>query len=136
MKIADPPPWSLCQATAGFDVINRVRSIQSATAASGLSLLTFGSYAWQYHTALPYVTAGSDIDLLIPIKRQENWKKFQQSMAGANIRTNRTDLEIVLNGDVSFSWREFGAPGTQMLFKGNRSVWMGAKSDVEGFLHE
>jgi phosphoribosyl-dephospho-CoA transferase len=134
--IADPPPWGLCKATAAFDVVNRVESIQSATAASGLSLLTFGSHAWQYHTVLSYVTPNSDIDFLIPINRRDSWKKFQQSMAEVDIRANRTDVEIVLNGDASFSWREFESSGTQMLFKGNRSVWMGAKSDVEGFLHE
>ena len=49
---------------------------------------------------------------------------------------HRVDLEIVLNGDASFNWREFGAAGTRLLFKGNRSVWMGDKSDVETFLNE
>ncbi len=46
----------------------------------------------------------------------------------------RVDLEIMLNGDASFNWREFEAPGTRLLFKGNRSVWMGDKTDVEALL--
>jgi len=135
-KITDPPMWKDCMATIGSVIAPALKSIQTAAAAAGLPLQTFGSYAWQYHTALPYVTPSSDSDLLIPIQRRVNWKKFQQSMAGADIRATRTDLELVLNGDASFNWREFEAPGTQMLFKGNRSVWMGAKHDVEGFLNE
>jgi phosphoribosyl-dephospho-CoA transferase len=134
--IADPPWWEDCFVATGLEIAPAVKSIYTAAAASGLPLQAFGSYAWQYYTTLPYVNKTSDIDLLIPIQRRENWKKFQQSMAGADIRNNRTDLEIVLNGDASFNWREFEAPGARMLFKGNRSVWIGDKSTVEDLLHE
>ena len=113
-----------------------VKLIQRAASDAELPLLTFGSYAWQYHTMLRYVTPTSDIDLLVPIQRQENWKRFKRSMQEADAKTERTDLEIVMNGDASFNWREFEAPGARMLFKGNRSVWIGDKSTVEALLHE
>ena len=135
-KVVEPPPWTDCAAATSPKIATIVKSILSATEASELPLQTFGSYAWQYHTGLSYVTSNSDIDLLVPMKRRENWRRFRRSMTESQKTHHRVDLEIVLNGDASFNWREFGAPGTRLLFKGNHSVWMGDKSDVETFLHE
>jgi phosphoribosyl-dephospho-CoA transferase len=135
-RIAEPPLWTDCVMAATPEIAGILKSILSATQASGLPLQTFGSYAWQYHTGLAYVTPHSDIDLLVPITRRENWRRFRQATTGPEATDHRIDLEIVLNGDASFNWREFGAPGTRLLFKGNHSVWMGDKSDVETFLHE
>jgi phosphoribosyl-dephospho-CoA transferase len=135
-KIAVPPLWQECMTATASDTAHAVSSILSAAVASGLPLRTFGSYAWQYHTSLPYVTSSSDIDLLVPIQRRDDWRRFRQAMAEAKIGARQIDLEIILNDDASFNWREFEAPGSQMLFKGNRSVWLGDKSDVEELLHE
>ncbi len=66
----------------------------------------------------------------------EDWRRFRQLMSETQKTDHRVDLEIMLNGDASFHWREFEAPGTQLLFKGNRSVWMGDKSDVEALLDD
>jgi phosphoribosyl-dephospho-CoA transferase len=135
-KIAVPPLWQECMAAAVPETAHTVKSILSAAETSGLPLQTFGSYAWQYHTSLPYVTSSSDIDLLVPIQRREDWRRFRQAMEDPKIGSRQIDLEIILNGDASFNWREFEAPGSQMLFKGNHSVWLGDKSDVEELLHE
>ena len=135
-KIAVPPLWQECMTATASDTAHAVKSIRSATETSGLPLQTFGSYAWQYYTSLPYVTSSSDIDLLVPIQRQEDWRRFRQAMADPKIGSRQIDLEIILNDDASFNWREFEAPGSQMLFKGNHSVWLGDKSDVEELLHE
>ncbi len=121
---------------AASETAANVESIHAAATASGLTLQTFGSYAWQYHTGLPYLTRHSDIDLLVPIDRRENWIKFRESMAEMSGKSRRTDLEIVLNGDASFIWSEFEAPGPRMLFKGNYSVWIGQKSSVETLFRE
>ncbi len=135
-KVVEPPLWTDCAAAAPPKIGARVQSILSAAEASQLPVQTFGSFAWQFHTALPYVTPHSDIDLLIPITRRENWRRFQQSMAESPKTHHQVDLEIVLNGDASFNWREFGTPGAQLLFKGNRSVWMGDKRDAEALLRD
>jgi phosphoribosyl-dephospho-CoA transferase len=135
-EIADPPLWRECMVAIAPEITLAVKLIQRAASDAELPLLTFGSYAWQYHTMLRYVTPTSDIDLLVPVQRQENWKRFKRSMLEADAKTQRTDLEIVMNGDASFNWREFEAPGARMLFKGNRSVWIGDKSTVEALLHE
>ena len=109
-----------------------MRYIQAAK----LPLLTFGSYAWQHFTGLSYVAPDSDIDLIIPINRRQDWRRFRQLMGETPKTDQRVDLEIMLNGDASFHWKEFEAPGRQLLFKGNRSVWMGDKNDVEALLDD
>ena len=133
-KLVDPPLWKDCLTLALLETAALTQSIANAAAAAGLPLRTFGSYAWQYHTGLPYVTPRSDVDLLVPVNRIESWKIFRQSMAGISQKSPRIDLEIVLNGDASFSWWEFTTTGSRMLFKGNHSVWIGDKSAVETFL--
>jgi phosphoribosyl-dephospho-CoA transferase len=134
-NVVEPPLWTEC-AEAFSDVSEMASPILTVIKAAKLPLQTFGSYAWQHYTGLPYVTPHSDIDLIVPINRRDDWRRFRQLMSESQKTDQRVDLEIILNGDASFNWREFETPGTRLLFKGNRSVWMGNKSDVEALLHE
>jgi phosphoribosyl-dephospho-CoA transferase len=134
-NVVEPPLWTEC-AAASPESSEMAGPILSVIEAANLPLQTFGSYAWQHYTGSPYVTPHSDIDLIVPINRREDWRRFRQLMSETQKTDQRVDLEIILNGDASFHWREFEAPGKQLLFKGNRSVWMGDKSDVEALLHE
>jgi phosphoribosyl-dephospho-CoA transferase len=134
-NVVEPPLWTECAEafSASFQLVS---PILSAVEAAKLPLQTFGSYAWQRYTGFSYVTPRSDVDLIVPVNRHEDWRRFRQLMSESQKTDQRVDLEIILNGDASFNWREFEAPGTRLLFKGNRSVWMGDKSDVETLLHE
>jgi phosphoribosyl-dephospho-CoA transferase len=134
-NVAEPPLWTEC-ADAFSESSARVNPILTVIEAAKLPLQSFGSYAWQYHTGLSYVTPRSDIDLIVPINRREDWRRFRRWMSETQKTDHRVDLEIILNGDVSFHWREFEAPGKRLLFKGNRSVWIGDKSDVEALLND
>ena len=134
-NIVEPPLWTEC-AEAFPESSEMVGPILSVIKAAKLPLQTYGSYAWQHFTGLPYVTPNSDIDLIVPINRREDWRRFRQLMSETQKTDQRVDLEIMLNGDASFHWREFDAPGRQLLFKGNHSVWIGDKSDVEVLLDE
>jgi phosphoribosyl-dephospho-CoA transferase len=134
-NVVEPPLWTEC-AAASPQSSEMAGPILSVIEAANLPLQTFGSYAWQHFTGLSYVTSNSDIDLTVPITRREDWQRFRELMSEAQKTDHCVDLEIMLNGDASFIWREFEAPGTRLLFKGNRSVWMGDKSDVEALLHE
>jgi phosphoribosyl-dephospho-CoA transferase len=134
-NVVEPPLWAEC-AEAFSDVTEMASPILTVIKAAKLPLQTFGSYAWQHYTGLPYVTPHSDIDLIVPINRRDDWRRFRQLMSESQKTDQRVDLEIILNGDASFNWREFETPGKRLLFKGNRSVWMGNKSDVEALLHE
>jgi phosphoribosyl-dephospho-CoA transferase len=134
-NVVEPPLWTEC--VEAFPESSEWASpILSAVKTAKLPLQTFGSYAWQHYTGLSYVGPRSDIDLIVPINRRQDWRRFRQLMSENQKTDHRVDLEIILNGDASFNWREFEMPGRQLLFKGNRSVWMGAKSDVEALLHE
>jgi phosphoribosyl-dephospho-CoA transferase len=134
-NVVEPPLWTECaEAFSGSSEI--AGPILSVIDAVGLPLQAFGSYAWQHYTGLSYVTPHSDIDLIVPINRREDWRRFRQLMSETQKTGQRVDLEIILSGDASFHWREFEAPGRQLLFKGNRSVWMGDKNDVEALLDE
>jgi phosphoribosyl-dephospho-CoA transferase len=134
-NVVEPPLWTEC-AEAFPESSEMAGPILSVVEAANLPLQTFGSYAWQHFTGLSYVTSHSDIDLIVPIHRREGWRRFRELMNEAQKTDRRVDLEIMLNGDASFHWREFVAPGKQLLFKGNRSVWMGDKSDVEALLDD
>jgi phosphoribosyl-dephospho-CoA transferase len=135
INVVEPPLWTDC--TEDFPESSDLASpILSVIEAAKLPLQTFGSYAWQHHTGLSYVTSHSDIDLIVPINRRQDWRRFRQLMSETQKTDHRVDLEVMLNGDASFHWREFEAAGQQLLFKGNRSVWMGDKSDVEALLDD
>jgi phosphoribosyl-dephospho-CoA transferase len=134
-NVVEPPSWVECaEASPGSSEL--AGPILSVTEAAKLPLQTFGSYAWQHYSGLSYVTPHSDVDLIVPINHREDWRRFRQLMSETQKTDQRVDLEIILNGDASFHWREFEAPGSQLLFKGNRSVWMGDKTDVEALLDD
>jgi phosphoribosyl-dephospho-CoA transferase len=134
-NVVEPPLWTEC--AEGFSESSKIAgSILSVIVRAKLTLQTFGSYAWQHYTGLSYVSPHSDIDLIVPINRREDWRRFRHFMSEIPKTDQRVDLEIMLDGDASFNWKEFEAPGSQLLFKGNRSVWMGDKSDVEALLDE
>jgi len=100
-------------------------------------LRVFGSHAWQNLTGLPYVTESSDIDLLALIDSPEEWERFCTAMSALPLPTTpRLDLEVVLLGDASFSWREFLASETQILLKSSSAVWLESKSRVSALLHD
>ena len=85
---------------------------------ANLPLQTFGSYAWQHFTGLSYVTSSSDIDLIVPINRREDWQRFRELMSQAQKTDQRVDLEIMLNGDASFNWRRIRGAGDTIAFQG------------------
>jgi phosphoribosyl-dephospho-CoA transferase len=133
--VVEPPSWAECS-EASPESSELAAPIIAVTEAAKLPLQTFGSYAWQHYSGLSYVTPHSDIDLIVPINRRGDWRRFRQLMSEAQKTDQRVDLEIILNGDASFHWREFEGPGSQLLFKGNHSVSMGDKSDVEALLDD
>jgi hypothetical protein len=70
------------------------------------------SFAW-------FIDSGtSDVDLIVPIDHRDVWRRFRQLMSESQKTDHRVDLEIILNGDASFHWREFEAPGTRFAYEG------------------
>ena len=126
-KISEPPLWKDCS--------DSLELLQLAADAGGTELRTFGSHAWQHLTGLPYVTETSDIDLLLFLSSLQSWKIIRQSLEQiGELKVPGIDLEIVLSGDASFSWREFINDSPRLIFKGNARVWLGEKGDVSSYL--
>lgn len=93
----------------------------------------FGSHAWQELTGLPYVTETSDVDLLVDIASFDEWQHLLFLDPGLP-EVPRMDLEIVLKGDASFHWKEYLAPGEDILIKSNRHVWLERKDRLATLL--
>ena len=93
----------------------------------------FGSHAWQHLTGLPYVSPSSDLDLLIFLDSPAAWQGVRDALSETPLPPG-IDLEIVLSGDASFSWREYSTSPADILFKGNSRVWKDEKSAVEKIL--
>jgi phosphoribosyl-dephospho-CoA transferase len=128
LRTALPPLLGDCD--LHFETLVALRAIAP-------DLRVFGSHAWQHLTGLPYVTESSDIDLLALIDSPEEWERFCTAMSALPLPTTpRLDLEVVLLGDASFSWREFLASETQILLKSSSAVWLESKSRVSALLHD
>jgi phosphoribosyl-dephospho-CoA transferase len=130
-----PPFWHDCIAQTPKLFVESAHPIMLAAEVAGISLRTFGSHAWSHLTGLSYLTEKSDIDLLACISERSQWETFKREMEQLKMSSKpRIDLEIVLDGDASFSWREFHETRHRLLFKGNIEVWLGMKTDVENYL--
>lgn len=102
---------------------------------SGFHPRLFGSHAWQELTGLSYVTASSDIDLLIDIGSIAEWQKFLSQNPGPIAESSvRLDVEVIFRGDASFSWREYLGPSEKILIKSNHAVWLEPKDQLENLL--
>ncbi|CAA2106722.1 Phosphoribosyl-dephospho-CoA transferase [Methylobacterium bullatum] len=80
----------------------------------------FGSLLWQEQTGLPYLGAGSDLDLLWPVTGPIAPALLAGLAAIEADAPMRLDGEIVLPDGAGINWREWhGAePGTAVLAKG------------------
>jgi phosphoribosyl-dephospho-CoA transferase len=132
-EVSDPPR---CQDCISEDASGSLFRFLSGL--GGVSLRAFGSHAWQHLTGLPYVTPGSDIDLLAFIDSKEAWLRLRSALDRVEWPARpRIDLEVVLGRDASFLWREFvAARDDRLLFKGTARIWMGSKNDVSRLLRD
>lgn len=99
----------------------------------GFTLRLFGSHAWQALTGLSYVTEASDVDLVVDIPNREEWERFLTLRVDLPAQP-KIDLEVILQGDASFSWREYVGAAEDILIKSNRSVWLERKGRLVDFL--
>jgi phosphoribosyl-dephospho-CoA transferase len=105
---AAPPHW--------HDTIDRLLRLCPKTR-------TFGSLAWQHLTGLPYLSAGSDLDLLWPLPSTRQANALLSEIAEiAQQAPMRLDGEIVSPAG-GVQWRELiGDDEGEILVKGLRAV--------------
>lgn len=88
----------------------------------------FGSFAWQSLTGLPYLHAGSDLDLL--------WEITDHAHAAASTERMRRwerehglriDGELRLPAGRSVSWREYTGDAARLLVKSDDACWLSTR---------
>ncbi|MBR0877839.1 malonate decarboxylase holo-[acyl-carrier-protein] synthase [Bradyrhizobium japonicum] len=84
---------------------------------------TYGSLAWQHLTGLPYLSDGSDLDLLWPLSSATHANTLPSDIARiAETAPMRLDGEIVYHAG-GVQWRELtGADEDEVLVKGAAGV--------------
>lgn len=111
--VAAPSAWQLLEELAA----------QSKRA--DIALHVYGSLAMQALTGLPYVTAGSDIDVLF---YPTSWTQLQQGLAMLEDFSAGLPLdgEIIFPSGQAVSWKEWGRvamqPGARVLVKQQQAV--------------
>jgi len=92
-----PPAWQRSSA-----------ALCDGGAAIGIDFQVFGSAAWQAMTALPYLTATSDLDLLWrPLSRSQLEGGLALIQTWEQESGVRADGEIVFGQDHAVAWREW-----------------------------
>ncbi|HUO55738.1 MAG TPA: malonate decarboxylase holo-[acyl-carrier-protein] synthase [Rhodoblastus sp.] len=113
-----------------------MRDLATLIARAAADARIFGSFAWQFFAADPslvYVTASSDIDLLLspgPGQRLEGLLARLDAFATAH-PAPRLDGEIALPGGDFVSWREYAARPKQILVKGSDGVSLRRIEDID-----
>ncbi len=88
---------------------------------NGVSLRVYGSLAWQALTGLPYLRAGSDLDLLVTDLGDAR-AAIAAMLAGPN--SPRLDGEVLLSDGNAVALREYVSGREEMLVKGHGGPWL------------
>lgn len=109
-QLQAPPEWQ-----------QPLRDLQALAATHGLTPRVFGAFAWQALTGLPYVHAGSDIDLLWQLPTPAQATALLADLARWEQRHgHRADGEVLLPDGSAVSWRELAGDSAQLLVKALR----------------
>jgi phosphoribosyl-dephospho-CoA transferase len=75
----------------------------------GLRVRVYGSHGWQRLTGLPYLRAGSDLDLCLPVQDAEQADQVVQCLSAAPFALPRLDGELLFPDGGGVAWREWQA---------------------------
>jgi phosphoribosyl-dephospho-CoA transferase len=85
------------------------RALLATLAADDCGARVYGGYGWQALTRLPYVHAGSDLDLLLPASSAAHADVVAQALASAAWDGPRLDGELLFADGAAVAWREWRA---------------------------
>jgi phosphoribosyl-dephospho-CoA transferase len=89
----------------------------------GVAARVFGSLAWQMLTGLNYLTASSDLDLLLLIRSGIDLAQLTTDLAAIEaVAPMRLDGELVRDDGVGVNWREIHSGAREVLVKGTFHV--------------
>jgi len=84
-------------------------NLLTALAAVGAAPRVYGSFGWQRITGLPYLHAGSDLDLRVSVSDAAMADAVAAAMHAPAFATPRLDGEIVFPDGSAVAWREWRA---------------------------
>lgn len=119
-QVSSMPEWKL-----------PLRALQALAAAHALTPRVFGAFAWQALTGLPYVRAGSDIDLLWQLPSPAQATALLADLARWEQRHGqRVDGEVLLPDGSAVSWRELAGDSAQLLVKALRDCRLQPRAEL------
>ena len=83
------------------------RALLAALAAADCAPRVYGGFGWQALTRMPYVHAGSDLDLLLPVGCAAHADAVAQALASAVWDGPRLDGELLFPDGGAIAWREW-----------------------------
>lgn len=135
--VTPPLPLSAALPSAPVAWRPRLALLEGEAAAAGLELRVYGSLAWQHLSGDPYLTAGSDVDLLVAVGDAEGLRRALRLLrARAAEEAPRLDGEILLPGGRGVAWRELARAPARVLVKSAEAAAIAPTLAVLGPLAE
>jgi phosphoribosyl-dephospho-CoA transferase len=127
------PPVSLREAAQAAPLAWQplIDSLLGLADASGIEPRVFGGLLWQHATALPYLSPGSDLDLLWSVSEE----RAATSLAAELLRLERNgpvrlDGELALPDGAAVNWRELSGGSSNLLVKSMNGVEIRARATL------
>jgi phosphoribosyl-dephospho-CoA transferase len=114
-----PPPCLSAAAGAAPETWKRtLEMVVSLAAQHRVEARVFGSLSWQLLTGLDYLTASSDLDLLLPLPRRGEVTRLTAALAAIERDAPiRLDGELVRADGAAVNWRELHTGARDVLVK-------------------
>ncbi|QEX15560.1 phosphoribosyl-dephospho-CoA transferase [Hypericibacter terrae] len=123
ISVTPPPLLSAAIGVAPATWRNTLERVVDLAAAHGVEARVFGSLAWRLLTGLDYLTAGSDLDVLLPLARDGVPSGLIAGLAAVEAAAPmRLDGEVVRDDGAAVNWRELYSGAPELLVKTAREV--------------
>jgi phosphoribosyl-dephospho-CoA transferase len=123
ISTSPPPQLSAAIAVAPETWRHTLERVVDLAAEYGVEARVFGSLAWRMLTGLEYLTACSDLDVLLPLPREGNLARLIAGLAAIEAAARmRLDGELVRDDGAGVNWRELQTGAREVLVKTTRGV--------------
>jgi phosphoribosyl-dephospho-CoA transferase len=120
---APPPQLSAAMGVAPETWRHTLQRVVDLAAGHGVEARLFGSLAWRMLTGLDYLTAGSDLDVLLPLRRGSNLARLTADLAAIEAAAPmRLDGEMVRDDGAGVNWRELHSGAREVLVKTTHGI--------------
>jgi phosphoribosyl-dephospho-CoA transferase len=118
VSTAPPPPLREAIGSAPPSWRHALEAVANLASRHGVEARIFGSLAWQRLTGLQYLTDSSDLDVLLPMPRDDDPVVLTTGLAAIEASAPiRLDGELVRADGAAVNWRELHAGAREILIK-------------------